>query len=243
MSFSGFLQIFIEGGKDLGKILSDAGEDLQDFTTKGYQTMVVEGRDDYRFPSEIREEREAREADERETERKEQERIIAEPGDIIGVHRGMYDHYGVYVSEDCIIHYAAPGADMGDEMMIREVTHREFLGDSDTTSCFILDFPDSYAPPTQREIAVADYANIYLNIVNIRIFDQKKLWDFIKSIEYKVYSADETVERAQSRIGETNYNLLTNNCEHFVIWCKTGISESHQVNSFIDLLQRRMETN
>jgi hypothetical protein len=241
MSFSGFLRIFVEGGKDLGKIFSDAGEDLQDFTTKGYKTIVVEGRDDYKFPSEIREEREAREEDEREEERKEQERIIAEPGDIIGVHRGMYDHYGVYVSEDCIIHYTAPGADMGDEMMIREVTHREFLGNSGTESCFILDFPESYAPPSQRETAAFGLVNVYFSQLNIRIFDPIKLHEFIKSIEYKVYSPEETVERAISRIGESKYNLATNNCEHFVIWCKTGISESHQVNSFIELLLRRTE--
>ena len=30
------------------------------------------------------------------------------------------------------------------------------------------------------------------------------------------------VERALSRLGEHGYNLLTNNCEHFARWCKTG---------------------
>ena len=38
------------------------------------------------------------------------------------------------------------------------------------------------------------------------------------------FSPDEIVERAISRIGEKNYSLLGNNCEHFVNWCRTGSS-------------------
>lgn len=47
---------------------------------------------------------------------------------------------------------------------------------------------------------------------------------------HTVYSPDETVARARSRLGERQYNLVTNNCEHFALWCKTGESESFQVN-------------
>jgi hypothetical protein len=45
------------------------------------------------------------------------------------------------------------------------------------------------------------------------------------------YSSDDTVKRAQSRLGEKNYNLLTNNCEHFAVWCKTNNAESYQIDS------------
>lgn len=41
------------------------------------------------------------------------------------------------------------------------------------------------------------------------------------------------VKRSFSRLGENKYNLLFNNCEHFATWCKTGISESKQVQDFI----------
>ena len=37
---------------------------------------------------------------------------------------------------------------------------------------------------------------------------------------------DLVLSRAQSRIGEEKYNLLTNNCEHFAMWCITGRSEA-----------------
>ena len=44
------------------------------------------------------------------------------------------------------------------------------------------------------------------------------------------YSAEEIVERAYSRLGEDNYSLMFNNCEHFACWCVTGSHSSQQVN-------------
>ena len=43
-----------------------------------------------------------------------------------------------------------------------------------------------------------------------------------------------TLRRAMGRIGEQNYNLLFNNCEHFAIWCKTGRHRSSQVDSVLE---------
>jgi hypothetical protein len=43
------------------------------------------------------------------------------------------------------------------------------------------------------------------------------------------YIPDLVLERAESRLGEQRYNLLSNNCEHFATWCKTGRSESLQL--------------
>jgi hypothetical protein len=49
----------------------------------------------------------------------------------------------------------------------------------------------------------------------------------------KHFSPKETVRRARSRIGEESYNLLFNNCEHFVLWCKCGKSKSIQVEKAV----------
>lgn len=46
------------------------------------------------------------------------------------------------------------------------------------------------------------------------------------------------VQRARSRLGESKYNLLFNNCEHFATWCKTGISDSKQVRDFVPIVSR-----
>lgn len=42
-------------------------------------------------------------------------------------------------------------------------------------------------------------------------------------------SALTTLKRAESRIGDSGYHLVTNNCEHFATWCCTGRSASEQV--------------
>lgn len=55
---------------------------------------------------------------------------------------------------------------------------------------------------------------------------------FILNIENAaLFNGEKTVERAKTRLGEKNYNLLQNNCEHFVIWCKTNYSESIQLEN------------
>lgn len=47
------------------------------------------------------------------------------------------------------------------------------------------------------------------------------------------YIPDVVVERAKSRLGERDYNLLSNNCEHLASWCKTGISDSKQIRNYL----------
>jgi Lecithin retinol acyltransferase len=46
------------------------------------------------------------------------------------------------------------------------------------------------------------------------------------------YITDVVIQRAESRLGERQYSLLSNNCEHFATWCKTGRNESQQLASF-----------
>lgn len=59
---------------------------------------------------------------------------------------------------------------------------------------------------------------------------------FFRDLDSKLYSPEETVRRARSKLGESEYNLIFNNCEHFAIWCKTGVSKSEQVDEIIDFL-------
>lgn len=50
---------------------------------------------------------------------------------------------------------------------------------------------------------------------------------------YHLYSPEETLKRALSRVGESRYNVATMNCEHFAFWCRTGLSTSQQVDGFL----------
>jgi hypothetical protein len=51
--------------------------------------------------------------------------------------------------------------------------------------------------------------------------------------EEEVSAPGVTVRRAMGRLGEQNYNLLFNNCEHFAHWCKTGRHRSEQVENWL----------
>lgn len=56
------------------------------------------------------------------------------------------------------------------------------------------------------------------------------------------YGPYETVQRARDEIGKGGYNLLTHNCEHFAIWCKTGLEVSTQA-SISSVLIKGIEPN
>lgn len=75
-----------------------------------------------------------------------------------------------------------------------------------------------------------------INLVSKQAFAQGR------DITIKHYSDDEcfppefVVIRAYSRLGESEYNLLCNNCEHFATWCKTGNHISEQLRSLDKLI-------
>jgi len=47
------------------------------------------------------------------------------------------------------------------------------------------------------------------------------------------YVGQEVVQRAVSRLGEDDYRLLSNNCEHFCAWCRCGEGRSRQVEALL----------
>ena len=146
-------------------------------------------------------------------------------GDILEVPRGFYSHFAVYIGKGKVIHYAAEDGDWGENISIHEADFSEFIGDC--TSFKILSFPDEYGEFDKRTIDLAASEGVGLPEINYKFKKIKKMMD------YHLYSAEETVKRAKARIGETEYSLFFNNCEHFAIWCKTGIHESRQVEEFM----------
>ncbi len=46
-----------------------------------------------------------------------------------------------------------------------------------------------------------------------------------------LFSPAEVVRRARERLGECNYKITGNNCEHFANWCRRGESRSEQVEN------------
>ena len=136
------------------------------------------------------------------------QKISAEFGDIIGVNRHFYLHYGIYIGNNKVIHFAGTKADFDlkdyKNIRIREDDMSRFLLNS--TSYFVFD-----CEATE----------------NKSIFSKNLLVAF---------SPEETVQRAKSKLGKSNYYLAFNNCEHFAIWCKTGIHKSKQVDKVLESL-------
>lgn len=53
---------------------------------------------------------------------------------------------------------------------------------------------------------------------------------FAIRLHHKALRSDEIVRRAMSRVGEQDYSVFNNNCEHFCSWCVLGVHTSAQVD-------------
>ena len=142
------------------------------------------------------------------------------PGDVIGIKRRLgYEHYAVYAGDDMVIHFAAEDGDFGTPY-IHKAPMDDFLDGQDRF--FVLDFKSGISAS--------------------KIYNDEKMHPGGKGVTFgfgKVYSPEETLRRAESVIGanehnyKEKYNLAFNNCEHFAIWCKTGLKRSSQVEKIL----------
>ena len=147
-------------------------------------------------------------------------------GDVIGVHRigGVYDHYGIYTGRGRVIHFSNEGSDFGGDIRVRRATLAQFKNGA--SNVFVVDFE-----------AYRDYVE---NPGLLDLLEEGIVGTALRKLfgsELTLYSPEETVERAKSQLGkgeegEDKYNLVFNNCEHFALWCKTGVKESTQVQRF-----------
>lgn len=152
-------------------------------------------------------------------------------GDVIGVARTGYDHYGVYVSKSEVIHYTSPNSDVGDNKIMATTFERFMRGAPDF---FILNFPGE---PGKAKKSIGIGASSIFTPSPRDVLPS--IFDLLRQINYKRYSADEIVSRARSRLGENSYSLLFNNCEHFAIWCATNVKESQQIQKILELVGQR----
>lgn len=137
-------------------------------------------------------------------------------GDIIYVDRGPYKHFGIYSGNNKVIHYVKENGKFF-EGIVSETSVSRFLNGDDTI--YIFDF--------ERELLnTIDKAD---NIFSVILAGYKMF-------NYKIYSAEETVQRARSCIGTGGYSLIFHNCEHFAVWCKTGLEDSSQVSEIVSAI-------
>ena len=80
------------------------------------------------------------------------------------------------------------------------------------------------------ESPIEDFLNG--GFLEVRIYDKK---------EKKSKNKDsDIVKIALSKVGEGNYNLLTNNCEHFANYCVFGKKTSSQVDKVHDEVRKML---
>lgn len=148
--------------------------------------------------------------------------IVPELGDVIGVSRGgIYEHYGVYENDFCVYEYAAENSDFEDKPVIHITTLQKFIASSEVY--FRLLFPPDYGIPDKQPLSTHKLSDLY------------KLYN---RLSYHLYTPEQTIERARSKLGESKYSLIFNNCEHYAIWCKTGLHQSHQVEAVLSAVKR-----
>lgn len=188
-----------------------------------------------------------------------------ENGDVIRVSRkgGLYDHYGIYVEGGHhVIHYTGTDGATDFNGTVRETSFDRFLDGANSVvlCCFpqtirSLDELSVYKAPLEkvRDLAALQFqkepmrtlkgavelvcGGLKVVKVSSRVFEVSHEDEETRLGDYHLYSGKEIVERARSQIGENAYNLALNNCEHFAIWCKTGLRESSQVNGIINSIR------
>jgi hypothetical protein len=150
-------------------------------------------------------------------------------GDVIASSRGAYWHYAVFVSDDEVIHYTSETNDKDAACVIMATPLSHFLrGDR---AYWVVNFdaakerhlaaytaPDLAEPPPPGA-APAPAAKR------------------ARAPQRVIATPTQTVERARSRLGEQGYQLPVHNCEHFAMWCKTGLTESSQIDTLLALFQ------
>lgn len=157
-----------------------------------------------------------------------------EPGDVIGIARkkalNIYEHYAVYIGEGKVIHYSGAGNDFSGRITVKLDTLQNFM--KNDKDYFVLHFDPTCDMPHKIQARTSFNMSDAASTTCIKLSSKK---------DFKIYSPQETINRAFSRIGEDKYSLLLNNCEHFAIWCKTGVSESFQVdNTVYSIMHQRI---
>ncbi len=144
-------------------------------------------------------------------------------GDVLCIEDGILKKYGIWTGDKIILY----GRNYHGVKVVHETSLVDFLQDAETFA--ICEFPKKYGRPTEW---------LQPSAISSVIMPQDKIWRIMerarKEKKYKLYTPEETAHRAESRLGSDGYGTS----EHFAIWCKTGIAESHELEAMRDFMDR-----
>ena len=145
-----------------------------------------------------------------------------EKGDVVLVKSEiLLKRYGIWTGKKFILY----GKDRYGKHCVHEESFGDFMRGAEYFT--ICQFPKRYGRPTEWEQPIR---------TGSIVMPQAQIWELLemlwKTKRYKLYSAEETVRRAKRKLGADSYPTS----EHFAIWCKTGIAESHELDSVRKIL-------
>ena len=141
-------------------------------------------------------------------------------GDVIAFDNGHWKSFAIYEGENMVIMY---GKDVHGNKSVHERLLSDFSeGDGKLLVC---DFPKYYGLTSEYEVNMQPSSVVMpINFGEMREYERKRK-------AYHLYTPEETVTRARSRLGE--HNVEGGTSEHFALWCKTGIAEPFQLKDIM----------
>ena len=139
-------------------------------------------------------------------------------GDHIYVPRlgGLYSHHGIDCGDGSVIHYA------GDHPAASQVRRVDLRNFASSGTIHVRSYDQFYRAGSFEDRVVRESGR--------RL---QKLLDELRGISLREADAtpDAVVARAEERLGQGGFDFFLNNCEHFATWCKTGLSNSRQIEA------------
>jgi hypothetical protein len=130
-------------------------------------------------------------------------------GDVVRFHRGEFSHVALYIGRGNIIHLWSPASAFS--VRIDSIRHVQ----------------NCQRHVASAEDAAGDESDASMPQQYTREMDAKMLRDH----RAEPFGGDEIVRRARTRLGESQYDYLSYNCEHFVTWARYGVGASPQARS------------
>uniref|UniRef100_A0A0B7AVC6 LRAT domain-containing protein n=1 Tax=Arion vulgaris TaxID=1028688 RepID=A0A0B7AVC6_9EUPU len=129
-------------------------------------------------------------------------------GDLIEFPRGLYSHWAVYLGDEKVAHLAG-------------IDNDGVNGDIKPEYMFTI----SGIKYNKAKVCIDNFWDVVL--------DSKACKNNKKDNKWRPLDPKKVVNNALTKLGEVGYNIFYSNCEHFVNWCRYGISKSDQVDNFI----------